>query len=362
VTPKLSYLPHHFAFFMLVIILFASFYPFSGWMYSGRPLFEFLFYPLPYYFTFYDNLVNFLAYLPYGFSIALSFKPRWFGWLLAVIGGALTSLSIEFVQQFIASRIASNLDILFNAAGALVGASLAISPLLRRLWHRLWNWRRFLIIPGGNADFAVLLVLVWFIAQLNPSVPLFGVVIRPVGLPQPFISPLENPGLFLVLVEAAGAMLHLMALMLFVSSFLTQRWLINRVLLTLVGLTLCVKLVGAWGFLKPLAFFEWFNSSVMMGLSLGVLLVMWAVRWPRWLRALTALLSLIASQWVASLWPLQASPTDLLSYFRWHYGHLSDIGALVEFLSRLWPWATTICLVWALAELWHRRSQLRQTQ
>lgn len=347
---------------MLVIILFASLYPFSGWAYSGRPLFEFLFYPLPYYFTFYDNLLNFLAYLPYGFSLALSFKPRWLGWLLAVLLGAATSFLVEFVQQFIPTRVADNLDLIFNSAGALTGATLAISPLFRRLWHRLWNWRRFLFIAGGNADYAIMLVLVWFITQLNPSVPLFGVVIRPVGLPQPFVSPLENPGLFLMLLEATGAMLHLMAFLLFVSSFLAQRRLAHRVLFALVAVTLSIKLFGAWGFLKPLAFFEWLNGSVMMGLSLGILLVMWALQAPRWVQALMALLSLLTSQWVASLWPLQASATDLLSYFRWHYGHLSDVGALVEFVSRLWPWAADLCLLLSLGELWRHRSQLRQAQ
>lgn len=346
---------------MLVVILFASFYPFSGWGFSGQPLFEFLSYPLPYYFTFYDNLVNFLAYVPYGFSLALSFKPRWLGWLLAVLGGALTSLAVELVQQFLATRISSNLDILFNVAGALAGASLAINPLLRRLWRQLWHTRRYLFALGGNADFAVVLIVVWFLTQLNPSVPLFGVVVWPVGgLPQPFVSPLDNPRLFLMLVEASGAMLHLMAFLLFVSSFLAQRALIHRTLFALVSITFLIKLFGAWGFLKPPAFFQWFNSSVMMGLSLGVLLVLWVVRGPRWLQALVALLSLAASQWVASLWPLQASTADLLSYFRWRYSHLSDLGALVEFLSKLWPWAAGLCLLLALCERWRR--QLRQTQ
>jgi hypothetical protein len=218
----------------------------------------------------------------------------------------------------------------------------------------VWNLRRQIFIAGSMADYGVLLILIWFVTQFNPSVPLFDVVIRPSGLPQPFASPLENPALFLLLVEAGAAMLHLVAVLLFVTSFLKDRRHIQLALVAVLAGTLLIKFAGARLFLKPFALFEWYDSNVVMGLGFGMLFVLWAVQWSRKWQMLTALLALVGSQWIASLWPFHASFLDLLSYFRWHYGHLSDMGALVEFVSKCWPWAAELCL--ALA--WIERSRL----
>ncbi|MFO1234157.1 MAG: hypothetical protein U1E47_03455 [Rivihabitans pingtungensis] len=61
------------------------------------------------------------------------------------------------------------------------------------------------------------------VSRINPANPLFGVVVMPEGLPQPFESPIADPALFLFLLEAGGAMLNLTATLLFIASFLARR-------------------------------------------------------------------------------------------------------------------------------------------
>ncbi|RQW26434.1 VanZ family protein [Rhodobacteraceae bacterium CH30] len=349
VNARRSHVAQYTALITFVVIVFSSFYPFTGWAYSGRPLLEFLGYPLPYYFRLFDNAVNFLVYLPLGFALALSSRSRILSWLLALALSLLVSFSVEFGQQFLPMRVSSNLDMLYNMAGAFVGATLAVSPLFRRLWHRVWLKRQRYFRHENVADYAVVLIVVWFVTQLDPSVPLFGVVVRPIGLPQPFVSPMENPMLFLLLVEAGGVMLNLVAFLLFITTFLAARRYVARAITLALVLAWFLKVLAAGTLLKPMAFFEWINQYVMTGLSAGFLLVWLVTRFGQRVQAVVALLALLGTQVMVFLWPLARSDADMLSLFRWHYGHLANMNALVAFLAQLWPYAA--CLV-LLGLLW----------
>lgn len=355
-VPQRAHIARYLALLLFVVIVFASLYPFTGWSYSGRPLLEFLFYPLPYYFRLFDNLANLVVYIPYGFGLALSFRPRWLGWITALLLSVLTSFTMEFIQQFLPERVASNLDMLYNVAGAFIGATLAVSPLFRHAWHHVWRWRQRYFVANEPADYALALMALWFLTQLNPSIPLFGVVVMPLGLPQPFISPLDNPALFLFLLEAGGAMLHLTATLLFVTSFLSKRRYIARSVTTVVVLAVFLKMLAAGMLLKPFAFFEWINSNVLAGLGAGFLLVWLLTRFGRGVQLVVALLALLATQVISALWPLSANELDMLTLFRWGYGHLANMNALVEFLSRLWPLAAALCLIGALWNVRHMPS------
>ena len=65
--------------------------------------------------------------------------------------------------------------------------------------------RRHWFVGDSSADYALLLIGLWFLTQLNPAIPLFGMVVLPEGLPQPYVSPLQDPQLFLMLIEGGSA-------------------------------------------------------------------------------------------------------------------------------------------------------------
>ena len=334
-----------------VVIFFLSLYPFTGWAYSGRPLFEFLSYPLPYYTRFFDNAANVLIYIPYGFSLALLLMPRWLSCVLAMVLCLLTSLCVEFLQEFLPMRVASNLDVLCNVAGGVLGGVLAVSPVFRRHWHRLRQWRRRYFAEHSAVDYGLLLMGLWLITQFNPAMPLFGVVAYPQGLPQPYVSPLENPRLFLFLLEAGGAMANLVAICLFLTSMLKQRDdRFRSILMLLLTVWLC-KMLAAGVLLKPFALFQWINPHLITGLAAGFLLTWWVAGLTRLSQTLVAILALLLAQTAATLWPLSEVQSDFLSLFRWPYGHLLNMSALLDFLSDLWPAAALLCL---LLSLWQQ--------
>src|SRR5262245_49585614 len=113
-----------------LLVTYASLYPFKVWRGSADGALSFVLAPWPRYYTFFDLLVNVLAYVPLGFLCALAalprLPPRWAA-LAAVLAGTALSFTVEVAQGFIPGRISSNLDLLNNGLGTLMGALLAVA-------------------------------------------------------------------------------------------------------------------------------------------------------------------------------------------------------------------------------------------
>ncbi|WP_051304614.1 VanZ family protein [Chitinilyticum litopenaei] len=352
--PPISYLARRmvptrmapaFALAYVLVLLIVSLYPFTGWRFTGEPVFAFYSYPLPYYFTVFDNAVNVLAYLPLGAALLLSWRPRRAALPVAVLLGTGLSAAVEFIQQFLPGRIASNLDILSNGSGALLGALLA-AMLSRRSLQRHWLVLRHAnFAPGVLVEWGLVWLLFWFITQFDPSQPFLGVVVEPQGLPQPFISPIADPALFLRLLESGGVMLNLLGVALYVSVLMKHTWQGPRAMRRVLGVGLLVKLAFAGMLLKPAMFFAWLNSMVVVGALLGaaLLLVLWRLQ-RRW-RAVLGLLALLAANVVSWLWPLTPQWTAMLPLFRWQYGHLQHFNGLSAIISDLWPYGAMLFLL-----------------
>ncbi|GHD80192.1 VanZ family protein [Vogesella fluminis] len=345
-----SHVALHAALINAALIVFLSAYPFTGWRDTGLPLFDFLFYPLPYYTRFFDNAVNLLIYIPYGFSLALVPHRKWQGWALAMVVASVSSVLVETLQQFLPLRVASNLDVLYNTGGAACGATLATFPLFSRFWAQGKALRRRWFVGDSSADYALLLIGLWFLTQLNPAIPLFGMVVLPEGLPQPYISPLQDPQLFLMLIEGGSAMLNLAGSLLFLTCFLSRRQYQLRAIAYFLLTVIVLKLVTAGALLKPALFFQWVNLNVALGLLGGLLLVWVVTRGQRWPQTVGAMLCLLLSQLVVSFWPLSGLQSDVLSLFRWSYGHLLNMSALVDLVADLWPLAAFACLLLSLRQ------------
>jgi glycopeptide antibiotics resistance protein len=74
-----------------------------------------------------EMLNNVLLYLPFGFCVALLVEPRFgrtAGLLMAVVAGALLSVSMELLQASVPMRVTSLKDLSLNSVGALAGAVL----------------------------------------------------------------------------------------------------------------------------------------------------------------------------------------------------------------------------------------------
>lgn len=160
----------------LLLIVYASWFPFLGWRDSGVSPFAFLNLVKQRYWTGFDVGVNIAGYIPFGMLLVLSFYPRVRGvWavLLAALAGMLTTGTMEAVQTYLPTRVPSNLDFVTNASGALLGA------ILGALWapglldrSRLFKLRQRWFAP--HASQGLVLVALWPLAQIYPQSYLFG--------------------------------------------------------------------------------------------------------------------------------------------------------------------------------------------
>ncbi|MDR3425974.1 MULTISPECIES: VanZ family protein [Silvimonas] len=353
--PPISFLAHrtaptrvarYFFWCYLLVVLLVSFYPFSGWRFTGEPIFAFYTYPLPYYFTFFDNLINVVAYFPLGLSAALAMRRwRWLGPLLAALIGILTSCGVEFVQQFIPTRVASNMDILSNGCGSVIGAFVSVIVAMRRSQRRWLVFRHSHLFPGGAAEWGMVWLGLWLITQFDPSVPFFGVVDEPRGIPQPILAPMGDPALFLNLLEGCGMMLNTLGVCLFVSVLVRHSREIPRAIALLVTVVLASKIVFAGAMLKWVDFFAWINHNVALGGLAALPLLAVLLRLKRPWRALAGAVCLLATVLVSWMWPLTPQLSAILPLFRWNYGHLMHFRGLAALISDLWPYGTMLFLL-----------------
>jgi VanZ family protein len=162
----------------LLLVAYASLYPFSDWLAPNDEAARFLFAGWPSYIVASDVALNVLAYVPLGLLLTLLWMghvPRWAAVALGVTAGMLLSLSIEFAQAYLPTRISSNVDVLTNSIGALWGAAAA------RVWGERWllsgelhRLREQHFRAGASTDLAFVLLALWLLTQFNAEIGLFG--------------------------------------------------------------------------------------------------------------------------------------------------------------------------------------------
>ena len=160
------------------LTIYASLYPLEGWRDVVSSPFAFLVAPWPRTGSGFDVLINVLGYAPYGFLCVAALYPRTRGaaaFAIAVSSAALLSILMESAQNYLPTRFASNVDVLSNIGGALLGAAVGVAFTPWLLEHGpLRRLRGMTFLPGMAIDYGLALVALWLFIQLNPTTLLFG--------------------------------------------------------------------------------------------------------------------------------------------------------------------------------------------
>lgn len=336
-------LPLQLAGVYTLLALYGSLYPFTGWRDTGIDLLAFLAAGWPRYFTGFDLAVNTLAYLPLGFlwSAALSARLAPAGALLAAaLLGASLSLGIETAQNFLPSRVPSNLDLACNVLGACLGAAAG------QRWGRAllgggrlhaWRERRFLVGPSG--DVGLVLLALWFLTQLNPETFLFGNgnLRALIGLPAalPF-----DAGRFTEM-EMATVAAQTLAIALIGSRLAANHPVLLP--LALVAAALVVKSFALMLLVESLHGFAWATPGTLAGLALGLALWAGAMRLSATACQALAALALMLAAVLANLMPDNPYLEDTLSV--WRQGHFLNFNGATRLVSSLWPF---LALPWLM--------------
>ena len=157
------------------LIVYASLYPFAGWRISGVSPWAFLTLAWPHWWTGFDLVANLLGYMPLGALLfGAAVRSGWSvtrAFALALALGAGVSASMEFAQNYLPLRVASNLDLALNIAGTALGA------LAGALVHALGGVERWQAVRDrwfiDRSAGGLTLLLLWPIGLLFPvPVPL----------------------------------------------------------------------------------------------------------------------------------------------------------------------------------------------
>ncbi len=321
-----------------LFIVYASLSPFSGWRDQGLNFAEVLLAPLLLTYTAFDVVVNLLAYIPLGLLVGLTSRAR-FGVLVSTIlgfcSGVLLSASMEYLQMYLPMRTSSNLDVLTNSVGALIGTLLAASMASSTwLFSRLTRWRLHWFRHEHEIDFGLALLALWMFGQANPSLPMLGNVFISEVAHHPFVKLQSAP--FDAWAGSAVTLNLLMLGILMLTLLRMPRNVINALLLVLSVVALA-KFVAAALLLKSWALLLWINSEAMLGILLGVLLLMAIVWLPRAVAigfgAAVALAYFIIVNFVLD----SSTPAAAMSIYIWHYRHLLNYNGLAQTITLVFP-------------------------
>ncbi|MGB8078450.1 MAG: VanZ family protein [Gallionella sp.] len=321
-----------------LFIVYGSLSPFTGWRDQGLDFSEVLQAPFQLTYTGFDAFINLLAYLPFGLLVGLALRAR-FGAMASVILslciGIFLSASMEYLQMYLPSRTSSNLDLLNNSAGALIGSLLAVS-MTSWTWFfsRLTRWRNELFRHGHEMDFGLALLALWMFGQVNPSLPMLGNVFITEVAHSPFMPP---PSATFEAWESSAVTLNLLMLGTLMLTLLRVPQKVIIAMLVVLATVALAKFVAAALLLKSWALLLWINSEAVLGMLLGVLLLM-AILWlPRAVaNGLGAVISL-AYFAIVNFVLDSSAPSASMSIYHWHYGHLLNYNGLAETITLVFP-------------------------
>jgi VanZ family protein len=321
-----------------LFIVYGSLSPFSGWRGQGLDFIEVLSAPFQLTYTGFDAVINLLAYLPFGLLVGLTLRAR-FGALVSVIlglcAGVLLSASMEYLQMYLPSRTSSNLDLLNNSAGALIGALLAVS-MASWTWFfsRLTRWRSDLFRHGHEMDFGLALLALWMFGQVNPSLPMLGNVFISEVAHHPFV---KLPSVPFDVWESSAVALNLLMLGVLMLTLLRVPRKVVTAMLVVLAIVALAKFIAAALLLKSWALLLWINSEAVLGMLLGVLLLL-TIGWLPRASAIGFGAAVALSYFVIINFVLDSStPAAAMSIYHWHYGHLLNYNGLAQTITLVFP-------------------------
>jgi VanZ family protein len=284
-----------------------------------------------------DVVFNIVAYVPLGMLLCLFFRSAGQrGRAIAKAAGiaAAFSLVMELAQLFVPNRVSSFVDLAANTFGALAGALVFADPLYSMLTRPLGELRERSVIGGAWGDAALVLLMLWLLAQLNPALPFFGAgdIAREI-----------EPELATLQWAAVG--LGVCGFGLFISTLVEAETGSLRVTLLMLTLALWLKFAMAGIMLQPHFSPDWRDTGRVVGLAGGILAFIPLRKLTRLGRVYLALVFILAAALFSKVFGAYSAMDEFMRLFRWPHGQLGSFATLTRFIHELWPFAAVVFLV-----------------
>lgn len=336
----------------VLLIVYASWYPFKGWQKVGASPLAYLVEPFPRYWTVFDVSMDVIGYLPLGVLLVLACYPwlsRIWAAVFSILVATLISGTMEAMQTYLPSRVASNLDLMTNSIGAAIGVMLGciLTPwLLER--DLLGQIRRRWFVP--NTSKGLILVLLWPLAQIYPQGYLFGLgqlvpelsnwlsvyLTMPVDLGELIRRGAQLSVEQYWLSETIITCFGLIGAALILLCLLQPAAPKARLITLLILVTIMIKSLALALFFKPENAYSWFSPGAQAGLVVGSLMLYGLAFTPPRVQRHLAIFALTISLLVINVVPANPYFADTLS--TWVQGKFLNFDGAAYFLSILWPW------------------------
>jgi hypothetical protein len=319
---------------------------------------------MPHYWTGFDLAVNVIGYVPLGALAVLAMYPRLRGAqavTAASMAGIVLAMLLEAVQSYLPSRVPSNLDLMTNGSGMLIGALVGEamrSPVLEQ--SRLRELRRAWF--SEQASLGLIVVSMWPLAQIFPQPYLFGhgqllgTVSRwmsdwleaPIDLSQwlwaELGSGIEHYFPAEVIVTACGMTGAVLTLL-----CQTRRHAPKTMLaIMLLMAALSIKTLAHALLFDPDDALGWLTPSATSGLLIGVVMLTGLSFAPPLAQRRAAIFTLALGLAVMNIMP--ANPYFMSTLQEWVQGRFLNFNGAAHFLSLTWP----LFALWFLTHRSHR--------
>jgi VanZ family protein len=352
----------------MLLIVYASWFPFSGWRGSGLSPFSFLTFAMPQYWTLFDVVVNVIGYIPLGMLLVLALYPLLRG-ARAIVGAAILGIIVsglmEAVQTYLPSRVPSSLDFLTNSAGALVGAFIGLAGARSYLNEsRLYQTRRRWFAP--HASHGLVLLALWPLAQIYPLGYMFGHgQLLPIF--SEWLSSWLDTDIDLVTMLRPGAAMSAEQYWLsetvitacgMTGAVLTMLCLLNRgaprtrLMLAMLAAALLVKTLSSSLLFTPDNAFVWITPGAQGGFLIGIIMLAGLAFAPQVAQRRLAVVTLLLSLMVVNTIPV--NPYFSATLQGWVQGKFLNFNGAAQFLSLLWPFFA----LWFLLLPSHKRNRV----
>lgn len=343
------------------LILYASLYPFGDWRVPGHSPLHFLVLAWPRYWTGFDLVSNLLGYLPLGLLVfgarVRAGHPPGGSLMSAVVTGAVLSFTMELLQNYLPNRVASNVDLALNIAGAACGAALGLAVHLLGGVDRWQAVRERWFIAGSAGGLALLLL--WPLGLLFPA-PV------PLGLGQVWVRLQDALHMALegsVLMDWVGPWLHaqptlvrlsagqelatvamgLMAPCMIALTITPQGWRRFVMLGGAAALGAAATTLSTAMNFGPDHALAWRTPNAVAGFALGALLAALIALLPR--RAAAGIGLMVLSALVVLVQQAPADPYFAVSLQAWEQGRFIRFHGAAQWVGWLWPYAALLYLL-----------------
>jgi VanZ family protein len=334
----------------LVLVVYASLFPFEGWRNQGLSAFEFLSAALPRYWTGFDVFVNVLGYVPLGLLLALALAlrlPTLWALSVAILVCSAVSLALEAAQTYLPGRVPSNLDWSLNTGGAGLGA--IASHLLQRCgWLAAWQeWKRRWLV--GEPRGALVLLALWPLALVFPAALPFGLGQIASWLDLPLAMLVDLMGLAWSHSNAAfdasamsGAtewtciVIGLLVPCLLAYSIMVAKWARAVMLLGIVCIGLVMMALSSTLSFGPIHAWVWLTPNVQLAIVCTLVAGVGLLWCPRKVCLVMVLVGLVFQLSVLNNTPINSYLGQNL--LAWEQGRFARFHGLSQWLAAVWPY------------------------